>query len=49
VAAQIRAFRDELGDDVHFIFRSDFPGMPQDQQLELIEVLGNDVIGRLHG
>jgi alkanesulfonate monooxygenase SsuD/methylene tetrahydromethanopterin reductase-like flavin-dependent oxidoreductase (luciferase family) len=47
VAAQVRAFGDALGDDVHFIFRSDFPGMPQDQQLELIEVLGTDVIGRL--
>ena len=47
VADQIRAFRDALGDDIHFIFRADFPGMPQEQQLELIEVLGNDVIGRL--
>lgn len=47
VADQIRAFRDALGDDTYFILRSDFPGMPQDRQLELIEVLGNDVIGRL--
>jgi probable F420-dependent oxidoreductase len=47
VADEIRAFGDELGDDTHFIFRADFPGMPQTQQLELIEVLGNDVIGRL--
>ena len=47
VASQIRAFRDALGDDIHFICRSDFPGMPQDQQLELIEVLGTDVFGRL--
>jgi alkanesulfonate monooxygenase SsuD/methylene tetrahydromethanopterin reductase-like flavin-dependent oxidoreductase (luciferase family) len=47
VAAQVRAFGDALGDDTHFIFRSDFPGMPQEQQLELIEVLGTDVIGRL--
>jgi probable F420-dependent oxidoreductase len=47
VANEIRAFRDVLGDDTHLIFRSDFPGMAQDQQLELIEVLGNDVIGRL--
>jgi alkanesulfonate monooxygenase SsuD/methylene tetrahydromethanopterin reductase-like flavin-dependent oxidoreductase (luciferase family) len=49
VATQIRAFRDALGDDTHFILRSDFPGMPQAQQLELIEVLGTDVIGRLRG
>jgi alkanesulfonate monooxygenase SsuD/methylene tetrahydromethanopterin reductase-like flavin-dependent oxidoreductase (luciferase family) len=47
VAAQVRAFGDALGDDIHFIFRSDFPGMPQDQELELIEVLGTDVMGRL--
>jgi alkanesulfonate monooxygenase SsuD/methylene tetrahydromethanopterin reductase-like flavin-dependent oxidoreductase (luciferase family) len=47
VAGQIRAFGDALGDDIHFICRSDFPGMPQDQQLELIEVVGNDVVGRL--
>jgi alkanesulfonate monooxygenase SsuD/methylene tetrahydromethanopterin reductase-like flavin-dependent oxidoreductase (luciferase family) len=47
VAARIRAFGDALGDDIHLIFRADFPGMPQDQQLELIEVLGNDVLGRL--
>jgi probable F420-dependent oxidoreductase len=47
VAAEIRTFADVLGDDTHFIFRSDFPGMAQDQQLELIEVLGNDVVGRL--
>jgi probable F420-dependent oxidoreductase len=47
VADQVRAFGDAIGDDIHFIFRSDFPGMPQDQELELIEVLGNDVIGRL--
>jgi alkanesulfonate monooxygenase SsuD/methylene tetrahydromethanopterin reductase-like flavin-dependent oxidoreductase (luciferase family) len=47
VAQQVRAFADALGDDIHFIFRSDFPGMPQDRSLELIEVIGNDVMGRL--
>jgi alkanesulfonate monooxygenase SsuD/methylene tetrahydromethanopterin reductase-like flavin-dependent oxidoreductase (luciferase family) len=44
VVAQIRAFRDGLGDDTHFICRSDFPGMPQDQHLQLIETLGRKVI-----
>ncbi len=47
VVDQIAAFRDALGDDVHFICRSDFPGMPQDQQLRLIETLGARVIGAL--
>jgi alkanesulfonate monooxygenase SsuD/methylene tetrahydromethanopterin reductase-like flavin-dependent oxidoreductase (luciferase family) len=47
VAEQVRAFGDALGDDVHFIFRSDFPGMPQDQQLALIDTIGSKVVARL--
>jgi len=47
VTEQIAAFRDALGDDIHFIFRSDFPGMPQDQQLKLITTIGADVVSRL--
>lgn len=49
VVDQIGAFRDALGDDIHFIFRSDFPGMPQTQQLELIDRLGTQVIAELRG
>ncbi len=37
VRAEIDKFRDALGDDTHFIFRADFPGMPQDQSLDLME------------
>ena len=47
VVAEVTQFRDALGDDTHFIFRSDFPGMPQDQQLELIDRLASQVIARL--
>jgi len=47
VVDEIGAFRDALGDDVHFICRSDFPGMPQDMQLELIETLGSRVLPAL--
>ncbi len=47
VASEIAAFRDELGDDTHFIFRSDFPGLPSDQQFALIERIGSEVIPRL--
>jgi alkanesulfonate monooxygenase SsuD/methylene tetrahydromethanopterin reductase-like flavin-dependent oxidoreductase (luciferase family) len=47
VAAEIARFRQALGDDIHFICRSDFPGMPQDLQLETIELLGNKVFPSL--
>jgi alkanesulfonate monooxygenase SsuD/methylene tetrahydromethanopterin reductase-like flavin-dependent oxidoreductase (luciferase family) len=47
VTEQVRAFRDALGDDIHFIFRSDFPGMPTDQQMSLIATLGAHVIPQL--
>jgi probable F420-dependent oxidoreductase len=47
VVEEIGAFRDALGDDVHFICRSDFPGMPQDMELELIDTLGSQVIAAL--
>jgi len=44
VASEIAAFRDELGDDIHFIFRSDFPGLGSDEQFALIERIGSQVI-----
>ena len=37
VRAEIDRFRQALGDDTHFICRSDFPGMPQDRSLDLME------------
>ena len=47
VVEEIGAFRDALGPDVHFICRSDFPGMPQAMELELISTLGSRVIPAL--
>lgn len=47
VIDEIGAFRDALGDDVHFICRSDFPGMPQRVALDLIETLGAEVFPAL--
>lgn len=47
VASDIGAFRDSLGADTHFICRSDFPGMPQAEQLRLIELLGSAVLPTL--
>jgi alkanesulfonate monooxygenase SsuD/methylene tetrahydromethanopterin reductase-like flavin-dependent oxidoreductase (luciferase family) len=47
VAGEIRAFGERLGDDIHFICRSDFPGMPQDQSLRLIDLLGSKVFPAL--
>jgi probable F420-dependent oxidoreductase len=47
VAAEIAKFRDSLGEDIHFICRSDFPGMPQDLQLATIELLGTKVLPSL--
>jgi len=44
VVAQVAQFRDALGDDTHFIFRNDFPGMPQDESLEQIDRLAKDVV-----
>ena len=41
VGAEIDKFRQALGDDTHFICRSDFPGMPQDQSLDLMERIGS--------
>ncbi|MGH2760685.1 MAG: LLM class flavin-dependent oxidoreductase [Actinomycetota bacterium] len=47
VAAGIAKFRDGIGPDVHFICRSDFPGMPQNLQLATIELLGSNVFPAL--
>ena len=43
VVSEIGRFRDALGDDTHFICRSDFPGMPTGLQMRTIELLGTKV------
>jgi alkanesulfonate monooxygenase SsuD/methylene tetrahydromethanopterin reductase-like flavin-dependent oxidoreductase (luciferase family) len=47
VAKEIGAFGERLGNDIHFICRSDFPGMPQKQSLDLIELLAAKVFPAL--
>ena len=47
VAAEIAKFRDALGNDIHFICRSDFPGMPRELQLETVELIGTKVLPSL--
>jgi probable F420-dependent oxidoreductase len=47
VAEEITKFRNALGDDIHFICRSDFPGMPADMQRSTIEILGTKVFPSL--
>lgn len=44
VVAGIRAFRDALGDDIHFVCRSVFPGMPPDVQARAVSLLGEKVL-----
>jgi len=47
VIAEIAAYRQALGDDIHFIFRSYFPGMPYEIQRRAVEVLGSLVLPAL--
>ncbi len=49
VVAEVGRFRDALGDDVHFICRSDFPGLPGEAQNRLIRILGEKVLPGLKG
>ncbi len=43
VAAELNEYRDALGDDVHFIFRTYHPGIGTDTMVECVERLGNEV------
>lgn len=43
VAAELDRYRDALGDDIHFIFRTYYPGVETDAAVECIERLGDDV------
>lgn len=40
VAARIQEFRDAAGEDLHFVARSYYPGIPFDQAKRLVELLG---------
>ena len=47
VAADLREYRDTLGDDVHFVFRTYYPGVDRDAMTECIERLGDEVAPRV--
>lgn len=49
VAQQIQEFADALGDDIHFICRNYFPGMPFDTQREQLRLIGEQVAPILKG
>lgn len=44
VIDELSAYRDALGDDVHFIFRTYHPGVGTDAMVETIERLGEEVV-----
>jgi alkanesulfonate monooxygenase SsuD/methylene tetrahydromethanopterin reductase-like flavin-dependent oxidoreductase (luciferase family) len=47
VADEISAYADALGEDVHVILRTYFPGIGTDAMVECVERLGEDVLPRL--
>ena len=44
IVEDLQAYRDALGDDIHFIFRAYYPGVETEKMTECIERLGNEVI-----
>ncbi len=44
VIADLERYRDALGDDVHFIFRTYHPGTDTDEMIDCIERLGDEVV-----
>ncbi|ELZ69301.1 Luciferase-like monooxygenase [Haloferax prahovense DSM 18310] len=47
VVAELARYRDALGDDIHFIFRTYHPGIGTDQMVECVRRLGDEVRPRL--
>jgi alkanesulfonate monooxygenase SsuD/methylene tetrahydromethanopterin reductase-like flavin-dependent oxidoreductase (luciferase family) len=43
VADELDEYREALGDDVHFVFRTYHPGIGTDAMVECIERLGDEV------
>ena len=44
VIDQLETYREALGDDVHFIFRTYHPGVGTDRMVECVERLGDEVV-----
>ncbi len=47
VIEDIEAYRNALGDDIHFVFRSYYPGIETKAMTQCLERLGNDVMPHL--
>jgi alkanesulfonate monooxygenase SsuD/methylene tetrahydromethanopterin reductase-like flavin-dependent oxidoreductase (luciferase family) len=47
VTQELETYREALGDDVHFIFRTYHPGIGTDAMIECIERLGESVVPRV--
>ncbi|QOS13961.1 luciferase-type oxidoreductase (plasmid) [Haloferax gibbonsii] len=47
VVAELDRYRDALGDDIHFIFRTYHPGIGTDRMVECVRRLGDEVRPRL--
>ncbi|ELZ98155.1 luciferase monooxygenase [Haloferax mucosum ATCC BAA-1512] len=47
VVAELDRYRDALGDDIHFIFRTYHPGIGTDRMVECIQRLGEEVAPRV--
>jgi len=44
VTDQLETYREALGDDVHFVFRTYHPGIGTDRMVECVERLGDEVV-----
>jgi alkanesulfonate monooxygenase SsuD/methylene tetrahydromethanopterin reductase-like flavin-dependent oxidoreductase (luciferase family) len=44
VCADLETYREALGDDVHFILRTYYPGLETDAMVEAIETIGDEVV-----
>lgn len=44
VIEDLQTYRDALGDDIHFIFRTYYPGVETERMTECIDRLGNEVM-----
>jgi hypothetical protein len=49
VADELSAYADALGEDVHVVLRTFFPGIGTDAMVGCIERLGEEVLPRLPG
>lgn len=47
VVEELNRYRDALGDDIHFIFRTYHPGIGTDRMVECIQRLGEEVAPRV--